>query len=317
MKAMVITGFGGTEVFQEKELPKPEPGVNELLVKIYASAINPVDYKVRKNGTWAGLNLPAIIGWDAAGIVERVGSGVKSFKPGDEVFYSPLIHGGHGTYSEYSVVNENIAALKPKNISFIEAASLPLAGCTALDAIIYFSKVKPGETVLVHAGASGTGSIGIQLAKISGAEVITTCSEKNSDFVHSLGADKVINYKKEDFAKGVLRETGGKLVDVVFDTVGNDTVSRSIEIIKPHGRIASIVNIAGDINSAYRKNISLFLLFMERANYKMELLRNLVEQGKLRPVIDSIFKLNQVAEAHKKLEQGSVRGKIVLNISKS
>jgi NADPH:quinone reductase-like Zn-dependent oxidoreductase len=290
MKAMVITGFGGTEVFQEKELPKPEPGVNELLVKIYASAINPVDYKVRQNGTWAGLILPAIIGWDAAGVVEKAGSGVKNFKPGDEIFYSPQIHGGHGTYSEYAVVNENIVALKPKNISFIEAAGFPLAGCTALDAIVYFSKVSPGETVLVHAGASGTGSIGVQLAKISGAEVIATCSEKNMDFVHSLGADKVIDYKKEDFAKSVLRETGGKLVDVVFDTVGNDTVSRSIEIIKPYGRIASIVNITGDINAAYRKNITLFLLFMQRANYKMELLRSLIEQGKLRPVIDSILK---------------------------
>ena len=315
MKAMVITGFGGPEVFAEREFPKPEPGMNELLVKIYAAAINPVDYKVRKNGSWAGINPPAIIGWDAAGVVEKTGSGVKDFKPGDEVFYSPTIFGGHGTYSEYAVVNENIAAIKPKNISFIEAAAFPLAGCTAADAIVFFAKVRPGETVLVHAGASGTGSIGVQLAKISGARVITTCSEKNIDLVRSLGADIVIEYRKEDFVKGVLRETNEKLVDVVFDTVGNDTIPKSIEITKPYGRIASIVNINGNINSAHIKNITLFLLFMERAKHKMEFLRTVIEQGKLRPVIDSVFKLNQVAEAHKKLEAGSVSGKIVLSVS--
>jgi len=131
MKAMVITDFGGPEVFQEREVPKPEPQLNDVLVRVYAASINPVDYKIRCDGSWAGIKPPAIIGYDAAGVVEAVGAGVKAFKPGDEVFYTPVIFGRPGTYAEYNVADESIVAFKPRNLSFLEAASLPLAGCTA------------------------------------------------------------------------------------------------------------------------------------------------------------------------------------------
>ncbi|HEX2867388.1 MAG TPA: zinc-binding dehydrogenase [Ignavibacteriales bacterium] len=314
MKAMVITGFGGPEVFEERELPKPEPGIGELLVKVYSSAVNPVDYKIRMNGSWA-VTPPAIIGYDAAGVVEKCGAGVKDFKPGDEVFYTPLIEQGHGTYAQYAVVHEDIAALKPKNISFDEAAGMPLAGCTALDAIVNLAKVKPGETVLIHAGAGGVGSFAIQLAKISGAIVAATCSPKNMDLVKSLGADIAIDYRKEDFTKAFFRESGGELADVVFDTVGGDTTARSIEITKKYGRIVSIVNITGNINPGHRKNIVLYLLFMERAKSKIEMMRTLSEEGKIKTVIDSVFPLREVAEAHKKIEKGGMRGKIILKVA--
>ncbi|MCU7492930.1 MAG: zinc-binding dehydrogenase [Ignavibacteria bacterium] len=314
MKAMVITAFGGPEVFEEKELPKPEPGIGELLIKVHASSINPVDYKIRMNGSWA-VTPPAIIGYDASGVVEKCGPGVKDFKPGDEVFYTPFIEQGHGTYAQYAVVHEDIVALKPKNMSFLEAAGMPLAGCTALDAIVNLAKVKPGENVLVHAGAGGVGSFAIQLAKISGAIVATTCSPKNVDLVKSLGADIAIDYRKEDFTKAFFRETGGELADVVFDTVGGDTTARSIEITKKYGRIVSIVNVSGNINAGHRKNITLYLLFLERAKHKIEMMRTLSEEGKIKTVVDSVFPLNKVSEAHQKLENGGVRGKIILQVS--
>lgn len=315
MKAMVIKAFGGPDVFEEREMEIPEPGINELLVKVYAAAVNPVDYKIRMSGSWAGIKPPVIIGYDASGTVERTGPGVEAFKAGDEVFFTSLIFGNsNGTYAEYTVVNENIAALKPRNLSFSEAAAIPLAGGTAQDAIINLAKVRPGELVLIHAGAGGVGSFAVQMASASGARVIATCSEKNNDLVRSLGAIATINYKKEDFAQAFLKMTGGEEADVVFDTVGGDTIARSIEITKYFGRTISIVNTTGDLNKAYIKNIILYFLFLERSKHKMQLLKTLAEQGRIKPVIDSVFPLEQIAEAHKKIEKGGVGGKIVIKV---
>lgn len=314
MKAIVMTDFGGPDVLKEKNIPAPEPEANELLVKVYASSVNPVDYKMRSNKGRSPLSPNIVIGWDASGVVEKTGPGVKEFKEGDEVFFTPRIADRYGTYAEYSVVDADIVAIKPKGISFIEAASLPLAGCTAVDAIVNFGKVKLGETVLIHAGAGGVGSLAIQMAKAAGAKVITTCNPGNNELVKSLGADIAIDYKKEDFIQAVQKETNEKGVDFVFDTVGGDTVSKSIEIVKPFGRIVSIVNISGDLNKAFLKNVTFGFIFMQRAKSKMELLKTLVEQRKLVPVIDSVMQLNQAADAHRKIEKGGMRGKIVLNV---
>ena len=316
MQAMIITAFGGPEVFQEREMPTPVPNATEVLVRIHATSINPVDYKIRAAGSWAGVTPPAIIGYDVAGVVEVVGAGVTAFKPGDEVFYTSQIFGKQGTYAAYHVVDESIITFKPRNLSFAEAASLPLAGCTAWDAI-EFMKICPGHTVLIHAAAGGVGSLAVQIAKASGARVIGTCRASNRDLVESLGVDCVIDYRAEDFSKAVLRETEGVGVDAVYDTVGGDTMARSIEAIKPHGRMVSIVNTTGNLNGAYGKNLSLYLGFLERARAKMDVLRVMVERNQLRPVIDSILPLNQVAEGHRRLEEGGVRGKIVLNVTDS
>jgi NADPH2:quinone reductase len=314
MRAMIITGFGGPEVFQECQVPKPEPQATEVLVRVHATAVNPVDYKIRREGSWAGVNPPAIIGYDVAGVVEAIGLGVTRFKPGDEVFYTPVIFGGQGSYAEYHVADEAIVALKPNNIGFIEAAGIPLAGCTAWDAVVRLAKIRPAETILIHAGAGGVGSLAIQIAKAAGARVIASCSTANVDLVRSLGADVVVDYRSEDFAAAVMRETKGEGVESVYDTVGNDTLARSLAVIKPHGRMVSIVSTSGDLNGAYLKNITVYFAFMERASHKLESLRTLIEHGQLRPVIDSVLALDQVAVAHQRLEGGGVRGKIILRV---
>ncbi len=184
MQAMIITGFGGPEVFKQAEVEMPAPGPNELLVKVVATSVNPVDYKVRQAGSWTGLKMPAIIGWDVSGVVEEAGSEVGDFKPGDEVYYSPSILGGPGTYAEYHVVPASLAATKPANISHEQAAGIPLAGETAWDALITRGRLQVGETVLIHGGSGGVGSLAVQIAKAAGAYVFTTSGKYNFDFIH-------------------------------------------------------------------------------------------------------------------------------------
>jgi len=312
-----MTAFGGPEVFEEREVPKPKPGIGELLVRVHATSVNPLDYKIRSDERWAIVSPPAVIGYDAAGVVEETGPGVKTFKPGDEVFYTPWVVAGQGTYAEYSVVNESIVAAKPRSLSFVQAAALPLAGCTAWDGIVGIGRVELGETVLQHAGAGGVGLLAVQMAKAAGARVLSTCRAANADLVESLGADVTIDYRAERFEDAVLRATSGLGVHLVYDTVGGDTLARSIQLTRAHGRLFSIVNTNGDLNAAYAKNLTVFFHFMERAGYKMEALKTLVERGQLRPIIDSVMPLEQVADAHRRLEAGGARGKVVLEVSPS
>ena len=314
MKAMIITGFGGPEVFQPQELPTPTPEADEVLVKVYATSINPVDYKIRQAGSWAGVQPPAVIGYDVSGVVEAVGAMVKDFKVGDEVYYTPDIPGRGGSYAEYHVAREAIVAHKPKNLSHIEAASIPLAGGTAWDALITRAQLKLGETVLIHGGTGGVGSLAVQIAHAAGAYVFTTCSGKNAELAKKLGADRVIDYKTENYADIILKETNGKGVDVVFDTVGGETITNSIPATKMYGRMVSVVDIAGNTYPAFLKNITLHYLFLQRERYKLDYLRNLLESGKIKPVVAKVMPLAEVAQAHKELEQGGVTGKIVLQV---
>jgi NADPH2:quinone reductase len=313
MKAMIITAFGGPEVFQSSDWPKPVPQATEVLVRVHAAALNAVDYKIRINGRWAGVKPPAVLGYDAAGVVEAVGEGVKAFKPGDEVFYSPSIWGGQGSYAEYQVSDESIVALKPRNLSFIEAAALPLAGMTAWDAM-EFLKPRPGSTLLVHAAAGGVGSLAVQMAKAAGAWVLGTCRLENQEMVKALGVDVAIDYRAENFVTAVQRETGGEGVDGVYDTVGGSILSCSIDVIKPYGRAVSCVNSTGDLSGANRRNLMVYFGFMERAKSKLDAIRVLVERHQLNPVIDSVLPLSEVAAGHRRLEAGGVRGKIVLQV---
>jgi NADPH2:quinone reductase len=313
MKTMIITAFGGPEVFQASDWPKPVPQATEVLVRVHAAALNAVDYKIRRAGSWAGVKPPAVLGYDAAGVVEAVGTCVKAFKPGDEVFYSPSIWGGQGSYAEYQVSDESIVALKPRNLSFVEAAALPLAGMTAWDAM-GFLKPQPGSTLLVHAAAGGVGSLAVQMAKAAGARVLGTCRSENQEMVKALGVDVAIDYRAEDFATAVLRETGGEGVDGVYDTVGGTILACSLVVIKPYGRAVSCVNSTGDLSSANSRNLTVYFGFMERAKYKLDAIRVLVERHQLSPVIDSVIPLSEVAAGHRRLEAGGVRGKIVLQL---
>ena len=316
MKAVIIRAFGSADRLELAEMPQPVPGPRQVLVKVMAASVNPVDYKIREQGSWAGVPMPAILGYDAAGVVEAVGSQVQRFKKGDEVFYSARIFGRQGTYAEYHVEDEDILAHKPASLSWEEAASLPLAAITAYDSIVTYFQTKVGDTVLVHAGAGGVGNFAVQLAKAAGARVLATGRSVNKDLITSLGADEVIDYQKVKFEDEVLRLTGGKGVDAAFDTVGGDTVSRSIQVVRPYGKLATVVSLSGNLNGMQPKNLTLYFGFMERTQAKIEALKTLVERKQLRPLIDSVFPLSEAAEAHRKIEAGGVRGKIVIQVSK-
>jgi NADPH:quinone reductase-like Zn-dependent oxidoreductase len=239
---------------------------------------------------------------------------VHDFVIGDEVYYTPDVFGGPGSYAEYHAVNEKIVAHKPVNLSHTEAASIPLAGGTAWDGLITKAKLRVSESVLIH-GAGGVGSLAIQLAKAAGAYVIVTCSDYMVGLAEQLGADRAINYKSEDFVEVVKAETDGFGVDVVFDTVGGDVLTRSIEITKPFGRMVGIVSSDTGFRDAFVKNITVYPTFLERARYKLDALRDLIERGQLKPVVDSVMPLEEVAEAHRRLEAGGVKGKLVLEVT--
>ena len=314
MQAMVIREFGGPERFEAADMPKPVPQKHEVLVRVRAASVNPVDYKIRQSGTWAELPKPSILGYDAAGTVEAAGENVTHLAPGDEVFYAARIFGRQGTYAEYHVEDAAIVAKKPQQLGFEEAASLPLAGMTAYDAVITFFATKPGDTVLIHAGAGGVGSLAVQLAKAAGARVIATGSRENSALIRSLGADEVIDYRALKFEDEVLRLTDGRGADAAFDTVGGDTTPRNIACVRPYGKLASIVHIDGDINAMHFRNQTLYTGFMERTAAKIQAFSLLVARGQVRPLLDSTYPLERIADAHRRIERGGMKGKIAIAI---
>ncbi len=247
MRAIVLPRFGGPELFELREVPDPTPGPGQVLVRVIASGTNPIDTKLRQEGSWAGLQPPVILGCDASGVIEQVGPGVTDFKPGDEVFYTPdSFHNPQGTYAELNVVSASIVARKPPSLSHEEAAAVPLAGGAAWEAIVRRLQVRVGETVLIHAGAGGVGSFAVQIAKAAGARVLATSGPDNLETLRRLGADVAINYRSEEPAQVALRETGGQGVDAVFDTLGIN-VPASIPATRRAGRIATLLRSTGDI----------------------------------------------------------------------
>ncbi|HET9959822.1 MAG TPA: zinc-binding dehydrogenase [Polyangiaceae bacterium] len=315
MKAMIIREFGGPERFESAEMPKPSPAAGQVLVRLRAASVNPVDYKIRQAGSWARVPMPCILGYDAAGVVEAVGNAVTHLAPGDEVFYCARIFGRQGTYAEYHVEDAEIVSRKPTHLSFEEAASLPLAAITAHDAVITFFGTKPGDTVLIHAGAGGVGAFAVQLAKAAGARVIATGRRENEALIRGLGADEVIDYRFVRFEDEVNRLTNQRGVDAAYDTVGGDTISRSIHCVRPYGKLATIVRVDGSINDMQIRNQTLYFGFMERTQAKIQTLATLATRGQVRPLIDSVFPLDRVADAHRKIESGGMRGKIVLKVA--
>ncbi len=314
MKAVVLREFGGPENFEVREERKPAPGPGQVLVRVLAAGVNPVDVKLRSQRARVDIPLPAILGWDVAGVVEALGPGAADFQVGDKVFYTPGVFDGPGAYAEYHVAKQEQVEHKPANLTFIEAAGLPLAGCTAWDALIGTARLSVGETALIHAAAGGVGSLAVQIAKAAGARVIGVTSAGGAKLVRALGADVVVD-RGDDFVAAVLRETDGLGADVTFDTVGGETLARSIAATRPHGRLSSIVSAEGNLNPAYLRNQTIHFVYLERSRAKMTALRRLVERGQLRPVIDSVLALEHVAQAHARLERGGMRGKIVLQTS--
>jgi NADPH:quinone reductase len=286
-----------------------------------ATSINPLDYQVRRGDYRDYVPLPTITGHDVSGVVEAVGPGVTSFSPGDEVWYTPQIFDGPGSYAEYHVANESIIGRKPFSLSHLEAASLSLVGGTAWEALVGRAALRVGESILIHGGAGGVGHVAIQVAKAIGAKVFTTVREDNFEFARSVGADVVIDYRNDDYVDSIMRETNGRGVDVVFDTIGGDTLSRSPNVLAQLGRIVTIVDIAQPQNliEAWGKNASIHFVFTRQNRGKLDELSTLVDRGQLRPHVGAVYALADLSLAHALLEtpNNGVRGKIVIAVEPS
>ncbi|RXT56082.1 NADPH:quinone oxidoreductase [Bosea sp. Tri-44] len=321
MKAVVLKSFGGPSSFELCDVPKPVPHAGQVLVRVHATSINPLDYQVRR-GDYADLvQLPAITGHDVSGVVEEVGPGVTNFSVGDEVWYTPQIFDGQGSYAEYHVAAENIVGKKPPSLSHLEAASMTLVGGTAWEALVVRAALRVGESILVHGGAGGVGHVAIQLAKAVGAKVFTTVRETGFEFARGLGADVVIDYEREDYVDAIMRETAGRGVDVVFDTIGGATLSRSSDALAQLGRVVTIVDTAQpqDLIQAWGKNASYHFVFTRQNRGKLDELSALVERGQLRPHLGAAYSLSDIPLAHARLESpnNGIQGKIVIAVEPS
>ncbi len=285
MKVVYINQYGGRDELRFGELPNPTLQNNDVLIKVHAASVNPVDWKIREGYLQKRITyeFPLILGWDAAGVVTQVGSEVTEFKVGDEVFTRPAID-RNGTYAEFVAVDAGLVARKPKNMSFEEAAAVPLAGLTAWEALIEISQIKPGQKVLIHGGSGGVGTYAIQIAKAMGANVTTTVSSRNVQFVTSIGADEVIDYTNEDFSM-VLSD-----YDVVFDTIGGEVQEKSYKVLRKDGILVSIASLP-DKALEEQHGVRTAYFFLQPDGKKLAKLGQLIEQGKVKSVIGAVFPL--------------------------
>ena len=287
----------------------PAPGPEELLVRVHAAAVNPIDWKIRE-GHYRMLmrfELPIVLGWDVSGVVEKVGAQVSSFKPGDQIFARPDIKRG-GTYAEYVAIRVSEAARKPKSIDHVHAAAVPLAGLTAWQGLFDKAGLQEGQRALVHAAAGGVGHFAVQLAKWKGAFVAGTASGRNEALVRSLGADQAVDYTRERFEDAVAP------VDVVLDTLGGDTGRRSWQILKRGGTLVSVLDIAAPLKGALRLKRGRFLLIKPNAA-QLEQIAALIDAGRVKPLVENVFPLAEARRAHELSQSGRVRGKIVLRVA--
>jgi NADPH2:quinone reductase len=315
MKAVIIESFGGLDELKLHEMPTPKIQDHEVLIGVEYAAVNPVDWKIREGYLESALphQFPIIPGWDAAGIITSVGKNVKGLKIGDPVYAycrKPTVH--EGTYAEYVTLDAANVAKKPKNISFAQAAAVPLAGLTAWQVLFDFCHLKKGQTILIHAGAGGVGGFAIQFAKYAGANVITTCSKNNFDYVKKLGADHIIDYKKEDFRESV-RKIAKDGVDVAFDTVGGDTLAKSLEVVKKDGTLVTIVQHLGPEYGA-KAHVRTGFVFVRPNGLELANIAKLIESGIVKAPEIQEMNLKDAAKAQEISKQGHTRGKIVLKI---
>ncbi|KAG9608581.1 hypothetical protein KCV01_g4356, partial [Aureobasidium melanogenum] len=310
MKAVVLHHFGGYDAFELREVPVPPVGPRQVRVRVHATAVNPLDYQIRRGDYVDHVPLPAIIGHDISGVIEAIGTHVTEFAVGDEVYYTPRIFGGAGSYAERHVADVELVGRKPVNLSHIEAASLTLVGGTVWEAFVTRAQLAVGETVLIHGGSGGVGTIAIQVAKAMGARVITTARAEQHDFVRSLGANEAIDFLSADYVDAVAEMTQGRGVDVVFDTIGGDTLTRSPLVLADFGRVVSIVDIAQPQNliEAWGRNAAYHFVFTRQNRGKLDALTRLVERGLVKPVIGAVLPLARMGEAHELLETGGARG---------
>jgi len=315
MKAMVIDRFGGSEVMRWTEVPTPSPAPGEVLIRIHATSVNPVEWKIREGGL-AKLfpcTFPLILGWDAAGTIAALGEGVTTFAIGERVWaYCRKPDIQWGTYAEYVTMTAEAVAPMPANLSFAQASTIPLVGLTSWQTLFDVAEIRPGQTALIHAGAGGIGSLAIPLAKWAGATVISTARVANHDYVRGLGADHVIDYTAEDFVAATRAVAPGG-VDFVFGTVGGEVLTRSYETVKPGGILVSITDKT-DPGLAERLGIRVKYVFVQPNGAQLRRLAGLVDSGTLAAPEIEEMKLPQAAEALERSRAGHVRGKIVLMV---
>ena len=326
MQAMVVTEFGGEEVLQLQDVPDPVPGEHDLLVEVHASAMNPVDWKVRTSGLRMPRQFPFILGFDVSGIVKAMGNGVDGFRVGDAVYASPSLS-RDGSNADLVCVDARSAAIKPAGLDHVAASAMPLVTLTAWETLHERARTEPGQTVLIHAGAGGVGHLAIQMAKLHGCRVLTTASRPESiAFCEQLGADVVINYCKEDFTEVVRDYTDGAGCHLVFDTVGDDVFQKSLACVGVEGSLVTICrcDTRGAVDALFFKNASLHFEFMgaptvhgvhpESQGRILAHCAQLVDDGKLKPHVGTTLPLEQLPEAHRMQRSGHTMGKIVLTV---
>ncbi len=308
MKAAVVHEYGGPEVFKYEDVSRPEPKDDEVLVRVMAAGVNPVDTYVRQGmRSKSGPDQPMIIGYDIAGVVEKAGAKITKFKPGDSVYaYLPVSRGGG--YAEFAIAKEGEMSLKPKNIDFEKAAAVPLAATTAWQALVDTAKIDKGQTVLIHGGSGGVGCFAVQIAKARGAKVIATASTANQDLLKQLGVDQPIDYTTTKFEDVV------KDVDVVLNCVRGSTLPPSYGIVKKGGMIVSITD-EPDAAECAKHDIRCSRMMAHPDAKVLEELTKLIEENKITPIVSETFPLMDVTKAHRQIETHHTRGKIVLKIA--
>ena len=307
MKAIVVHEYGGPEVLKYEDVPRPEPKENEALVRVIAAGVNPVDALIRtgKYAKFFGTTLPLIPGYDIAGIVEKTGAKITKLKAGDSIYAYVLWGGG---YAEYAVATEGEATAKPKSLNYIEAAAVPLVALTAWQALIDTAKLSAGQTVLIHGGSGGVGSMAIQIAKARGAKVIATASTSNQELLKQLGADVAIDYTKTKF------EDVAKDVDVVLDSVGKDTLARSYGVVRKGGIIATLV-AEPDQAELDKHGIRGAAISVKPNASELAEITKLIEEKKIKPVVSQVLPLTEAVKAQEQAATHHTRGKIVLRVA--
>ena len=310
MKAIVIDQYGDKEELKKRNLSRPEPDTDEVLIKVQAAAVNPIDWKLRYGYLKEKFpfEFPIVLGWDAAGIIEKVGENVDTFQKDDRVFVRPELT-NRGTYAEYTTAKAELLAKIPDNISFKEAAAVPLAGLTAYQCLFDVGDLGSAEKVLIHAGAGGVGSFAVQIAKNMGAYVATTASSKNVEFLKSLGADEVVDYTKADFSQEL------EDYDLVVDTLGGEVQEKSFEVLKNGGKLVSIVE-EPEQEKADQHGVEADFHWLIPDGDELSLLAEMMEKEKLKPVVGSTFPFTEqgLKDAHKLSETHHARGKIVIEV---
>jgi len=314
MKAMVLKQFGGIENFSLKEIPEPKINSGQVLIRVEAIGINPVDIKTRNGKGQAQQYKDAtamVIGWDVAGVITKIAEDVKDFSIGDEVFGTINFPGQGGAYAEYAVAPANQLARKPANISMPEAAAATLATLTAWQALTHQGHIKKGDRVLIHGGAGGVGNYAIQIARNIGCYVITTASASDADFVKGLGADEVIDYKTQKFEEIISN------IDFILDTIGGENFVRSLKVLKPEGTIVliSTPNIEETNKVAEEQHVKNYKLMMMHSDGEdMKHIAEMLANGSLKVHVDKTFPFDEIPDAQNQLENGKVRGKIVITL---